>query len=139
MPKIELITADEVMTVGDADVEIVIRRIHPDVYREIRARHTRTVEEAGGVRRSEADEGEIDKDVLDYVIQAWPRGVVMPGGAAAPCTRAMKAALPSRIRTQILTLAFGAINTEGAESGELKNLRTPSGPPAQAAGPITPA
>lgn len=132
MPKIELITRDEVMEIGDAECLFLVRRLSAEMLREIRRRHTRWVGE-GPDRRLETDEDEVDQDLMDYVIQDWPRGVVLPDGSPAPCTREAKQALPGAVRLQLLAAA-GAANTAGDEVTALKNLRPSSGKPAPGGG-----
>jgi len=141
MPTIEIISDDEVLTVGDADVEILIRRIPSEVYQEIRARHTAEVrdsERAGEPGRKVTDEPAVDRDVLDYIVMDWPKGVTAQG-ARVPCTRANKLRLPGGIRAQLIAMAFAAVNTHGDEAA-LKNLHGSSATPPPAEGaPTSPA
>lgn len=127
MPKIQLISPDESFEIGDAECAFTIRRVHQDMIREIRRRHTRRIEaEAPGqFPREETDEAEVDRDLMDYLIQDW-RGVELADGSPAPCTRENKAALPGSIRTEIL-MAAGAINLKGDSAGPLRPLKATSG------------
>ena len=126
MPRIDLIRRDESFRIGDADHWYAIRRVHPDLLREIRRRHTRRLEPEtpGQLPREETDEVEVDKDFYDYIIQDWG-GICEPGGSEAPCTREHKWLLPGSEKNQILVAAH-AVDTQGAAGGDLKNLSAPS-------------
>jgi len=135
MPKIQLISRDEVFEIGDADCAFTLRRLSPDVVREARRRHTQRVEHSAeriasesdamrhalGAVREETDEAEVDKDILDYVIQDW-RGVELTDGSPAPCTRDHKHALPNSVKAEILA-AVGAVNLQGDSLGPLRPLK----------------
>ena len=119
MPRIDLISEDEAIRIGDEEGWFLIRRLSSEMAREIRARHTRRIEaaEPGGVSREETDWAEVELDQLDYIIQDWL--VYGPGGEAAPRTRANIAALPATIREEILGAA-GAVNLQGDSGGPLR-------------------
>ena len=123
MPKIQLISRDEVIEIGDGECAFVLRRLSPDVVREARRRHTRRLEaeSSGQFPREETDEAEVDKDILDYVIQDW-RGVELTDGSPAPCTRDHKHALPNSVKAEILA-AVGAVNLQGDSLGPLRPLK----------------
>lgn len=142
MPKIQLISRDEVFEIGDADCAFTLRRLSPDVVREARRRHTKRIEhsaermasesdamrQALGALREETDEIEVDKDILDYVIQDW-RGVELTDGSPAPCTREHKHSLPNSVKAEILA-AVGAVNLQGDSLGPLRPLKPTSKEPA---------
>jgi len=133
MPKIQLISRDEVFEIGDADCAFTLRRLSPDVVREARRRHTKRIEHSAerieseamrhalGALRDETDEAEVDKDILDYVIQDW-RGVELTDGSPAPCTRDHKHGLPNSVKAEILA-AVGAVNLQGDSLGPLRPLK----------------
>jgi hypothetical protein len=123
MPKIQVISRDEVFEIGDADCAFTLRRLSPDVVREARRRHTRRLEaeSPGQFPREETDEAEVDKDILDYVIQDW-RGVELTDGSPAPCTRDHKHTLPNAVKAEILA-AVGAVNLQGDSLGPLRPLK----------------
>lgn len=56
MPKIELISKDESFEVGDADCTFGIRRLHPDVLRDLRRQNTVD---------GRVDTDGLEKDILD--------------------------------------------------------------------------
>jgi len=134
--KIELISRDECIELRDAsgDVVLGIRRMDPDLVTECRRRHTvhHDAERPGERPRDEVDERAVDMDLYDYLILWW-RGVTLPGGAEAPCTRENKWRLPAGLKGQILTLAH-AVDTKGTLELELKNSGAPSGPPVPGGG-----
>lgn len=133
MKAIDLLDDQESILVGNAHIEILIRRIPSDVYAEIRRRHTSEVAEAGGGRRQVVDEESVDRDCLDHAVLAFRKGVRYQG-RPAECTPAAKAKLPAPIRRQLLGLAFGALNLEGELEGELRNLPPASAPDTPEAG-----
>jgi len=132
MPKIQLISRDEVFEIGDADCAFGIRRMHPDVLRDIRRQNTKRVEPSveGFGPRWETDEAEVEKDMLDWIIQYW-RGVVGPDGTEAGCTRDHKWVLPGSVKTEIFAAA-GAANLEGDSPGPLRPLKPTSKEKAEA-------
>ena len=131
MPKIDLISRDEAFEIGDEDCRFVLRRLDPNVIRESRQRHTRRLEAEGPGQppREEIDEAEVDKDLLDYIVQDW-KGVLGPDGQEAPCTRENKYLLPPSVKAQILATTQ-VVNRQGNLTGTLKNLSAPSGAPGQ--------
>ncbi len=133
MPRIDLISKDETIRIGDAEGYFLIRRLPSEVAREIRERHTKRVEsgEPRAESREETDWAEVELDQLDYIIQDWL--VHGPDGAPAPCTRANKAALPAATRVEVMAAA-GAVNLAGDPSAPLRPWSAPSGPPAPAGG-----
>jgi hypothetical protein len=126
MPKVQLISKDESFIIGDAEHWYRIRRPPQEIVREIRRRHTVRIEpEMPGMPfREETDEGEVDRDLLDYLVIEWG-GIELTDGSPAPCTREHKAALPATEKNQIFG-ASGVINLSGESGGSLKNLSGPS-------------
>ena len=119
MPRIDLISKDEAITVGDAEGYYVIRRLSPEIAREIIERNTTRIEpeSPAGIPREQTDWPAVEVDQLDYVIQDWK--VYGPDGQPAPCTRANKAALPRGEREAVLQAA-GAMNRTGGVSSPLR-------------------
>jgi hypothetical protein len=122
MPRIDLISKDEAITVGDAEGFYIIRRLPVEMAREIRDRHTKRIEPEtpGAFPREETDWPAVELDQLDYVIQDWK--VFGPDGTPAACTRANKNALPRGERDAVLQVA-GATNRSGELSGPLRPLK----------------
>jgi hypothetical protein len=127
VPRIELISRDESFEIGDADHSYTIRRMHPDIEKEIRRRNTRWIEPnvGGEMRRQELDEIEWQKDRLDYILQAW-YGILGVEGKEAACTRENKWLLPVSEKMQVL-VAAGALDTRGTLGTDLKNLSASCG------------
>lgn len=125
MPRIDLISKDEAIKLGDEEGHYIIRRLPQEIVRQIRERHTKRIESeiAGAPPREETDWAAVELDQLDYIIQDWL--VYGPGGERAPCTRGNKTALPQGERAAILQAA-GAANLEGDISGPLRSLKGPS-------------
>ena len=132
MPKVQLISGDERFTIGDTECWFTIRRLDPGLVHESRRRHTRPTGSQGPrqLGLQECNEEEVDRDILDYIIQDWS-GVLGLDGAEVPCTRENKWRLPESIKIQIL-IAAKAINTDGLLADDLKALKPSAGQGASA-------
>ncbi|BEQ17024.1 hypothetical protein [Desulfoferula mesophila] len=63
-------------------------------------------------RRCRGQEGVLNDEVLDYVLQQWSEVSSPLGGAAVPCTRENKLRLPAAVKLKILAAAQG-LRAEG--------------------------
>jgi len=119
MPRIDLISKDEAITVGDAEGYYVIRRLPPEEASAIIERNTRRIESdtPGAPAQRETDWRGVELDQLDYIIQDWL--VYRADGQRAECTRANKAGLPRGEREAILQAA-GTMNLSGGLSSPLR-------------------
>jgi len=79
-----------------------------EAVKEIRARHT-TVERTGHSRDELVDNRDFSDDVLDAAIKSWTGMYAARGETKQPleCTRAMKLALPTKVKAEILRVVLG--------------------------------
>lgn len=92
---------DEI-TDPDPDVVYICQELTTRRWRELNRQYTKRVPNKLTRRMDEQLDSEAFADALvDFVVQDW-RGIVEPGGAAAPCTRENKLRLDGAIKSALI-------------------------------------
>ena len=103
MAFIEIVESDESFELQIGDSVFTLRRFDSEIYRQIEKKHTKkTKNHRTGIIFSEADDYEVNADLLDYMVLDWG-GIKSPlTKADVPCTRENKLKLPGSIKVQII-------------------------------------
>lgn len=101
---VQIIERDEQFVEKFEDSSFTLRRLHPDVSREIRRRAM--AQDANGKAPTEAESIQRENDdILDHIIIGWA-DVTDGKGMDVPCTREMKLALPNVVKMKLTNAIY---------------------------------
>jgi len=103
MAFLEIIEEQESFDFQVGDSILKLRRLDPEVYREIHKKHTKTHKHprTGNIFK-ETDDFAVNADLLDYMIVGWSNVKSPSTGEDVPCNKENKNKLPGSVQVQIV-------------------------------------